>query len=185
MENSVTLFHTKMNDGKDQWWHLSIPQDFISIDSVITHYTIRDYPIRIYLEKLSQPWNHYTITAIPLISKNSNINSNVGERGSDDDPDPFIYRKKELPRLKAIIREDTVYFSTNEYGRSLTDGQRGFLNQNFSEQLQSSHTKEHIEFMQKMAKQTMFNGFERDMYALKDQIKRFESMIDKIQKEID
>ena len=170
-------------NGKDQWWLLSIDTEHISINQCMSPSKLSDHKFFNYIHDLAGKINGMKLYAEPLIDVNcpNGIYTLTNLRGHKEDPDPFLYRKKRIPMIRAEIyyywtnnntEEPTVLFRCpyhSAYG-GLTDGMKSFLHQNF-DGLTKYYTKDTMDYLVDQ--------------AIKNAIFRMRAKLDDLEKDIE
>lgn len=171
-------------NGKDQWWWLSIDvEQYITTHQCMSPTKLDSYKFFNKLEMIDKVSNHADIYAEPIIDKDANVFDLRNFRGHEGDPDPFVFRKKTIPLIKAKVfsyfdgKCGVIFHSYYMSNGPLTDGQRSFLNQNFEEALIVFHTKDVIDSLKLSAKQNIVQRMETNLKELTEQIAVFQNEI--------
>jgi hypothetical protein len=171
-------------NGKDQWWILSIDvEQYITTHQCMSPTRLDSYRFFERLDRIDKLSNRVDLYAEPLIDKDGVTNMLLNLRGHENDPEPFVFRKRNLPMIKARIMcfpDMTMVTMFNSYFMSngpLTDGQRSFLHQHFDAGLVKAYTPENIAMLKLRAKNNLINSMQANLVELTQQVEKFNQEI--------
>jgi len=162
------LLLTKL-DGEDQWWEIKI-DIWNFIDPISPWVFFHE------IQKIKDINEWTRIIASPIIDRNTRI-----KRGKYSNDNPFIVRGKKLSEFFISIKKDTsgihIYYEPYKQ-RSLTVGQKKWVDEKFGDQLKGAWSPELIKILKQREIDDQFQNIE---FRLKSVLEQTESFLAEIQ----
>ena len=177
----------KTKTEKIQYWIATIEEEFFGIRQLLpSSAQFEIVPICHYFEKLNGNWQHQRITFVPLSENNPlAYESRLYHRGYENDPEPFIFRGRELNELKAIpynnLHSQGITFRPYLSNHAeLSPKTQEWLESTFGKQLRAYHTKEYVNFLQDQAKERCRRRITQVVETLKIEADKFLNKLAKL-----